>query len=190
MSEESIYGLQNYDIPSEPYPGLGGESSLGLDTSVPQVKLGLDTAVQPQQQFKGYQPNVQYQGGSYGAIGSQLGGQLGPVGGAVGGSIGSALDIYTSYLEGEERKKAERARLEEARRQQLRARKDDQRRRQVSQARYDDTFGLQMAQEGRTQETFDINKKQAKADMLRKAMMNSMNDSAQIRDLFAKRGVV
>ena len=175
-------------------------STLGLNTSVPSIgeassgfQRGLpsmDYSQSPQQQFKGYQPQVQYQGGSYGALGSQIGGQFGPAGAAIGGVGGGALDIYMSYLEGEERKKAEKARLEEARRQQTRARKDAQRAGQVNQARYDDGFGLQMNQENRTQETYDINKKQVKADRLRMAMKNSMNDSAEMRDLFAKRGVV
>ena len=141
--------------------------------------------------FQGYQPRTKFDGSSFSGIGSGAGQMIGgPVGGAVGGLAGGAVDMYLKYQESKKRERAERARLEEARRQQIAARRREDRDRRLDNQRYEDKFGLTMNKEARVQEDFDFDMKQKRANMLRSAMINSINDNQEMRDIFAKRGVI
>lgn len=145
----------------------------------------------PSSSFGGYSPRVNHSGSSFGGIGASVGMLAGgPVGAAVGGVAGGAVDMYMSYLESEERKKAERRRLEEARRQQIAARRREDADRKFNMRRYEDELGFRESQEGRAQEGFDFDMKNKRAEMLRRSFINSINDNAGIRDIFAKRGVI
>ena len=112
------------------------------------------------------------------------------MGAAIGGVAGGAVDMYMSYLESEERKKAEKRRLEEARRQQIAARRREEADRRFQMRRYEDELGFRESAEDRTQQGFDFDMKNKRAQMLRQSFINSINDNSAIRDIFAKRGVI
>lgn len=203
----------------DPFSSLGldlntGESLFGLDGVDSSLQLSSQSNYIPSFGFKaparaealeygsptggfsGYTPSVNYSGSSFGGIGSAVGSMAGKalgsqaMGAIGGGLVGGAVDMYMQYRAGEAAKRAERKRLEEARRQQIAARRREEADRRFQMQQYEDTLGFRQADEARNQATFDINMKQKKADMMRQAMLNSINDNQAIRDIFAKRGVI
>tara|TARA_R110002167_G_scaffold352273_2_gene565183 strand:+ start:20320 stop:21039 length:720 start_codon:yes stop_codon:yes gene_type:complete len=141
--------------------------------------------------FQGFDKAQMKTDGSFASIGAGVGALAGgPVGSAVGAVGGTAVDMYLSYQANEERKKADRQRLEEARRQQQYAQKQSARDRALAASQYEDTMGFRNAQEGRVQEGFEVDMKQKRLNMLRDAMNNSMQNNDTVRSIFAKRGVI
>jgi hypothetical protein len=202
------------DTPFQPFangvdPNLGflpspvAKSIPDPSFGMPQGGAGRDVSTFDQYPAPTYSPNIDsnaFQGfdqtqmktdGSFASIGAGVGALAGgPVGSALGGVGGTAVDMYLSYQANEERKKADRQRLEEARRQQQFANRQADRDRALAASQYEDTMGFRSAQEGRTQETHELNTKQTRLNMLRDAMNNSMKHNDTVRSIFAKRGVI
>lgn len=196
IESENLFEGSNLFQPSQP-GGLGFNDRsytnfqpLGsFDYSAPQRNYF--SYEQPSGSFGGYQPSVNYGGSSIGGMGASIGMLAGgPVGAAVGGVAGGAVDMYLSYRASEERKKAEKRRLEEARRQQIAARRREDADRRFQMRRYEDELGFRESAEERSQQGFDFDMKQKRAAMLRNSFLNTINDNAGIREIFAKRGVI
>tara|TARA_R110002096_G_scaffold111035_1_gene242441 strand:+ start:592 stop:1218 length:627 start_codon:yes stop_codon:yes gene_type:complete len=196
--QDDNYGLTNI---GQAY--VGGQTpspSMGLgDTSFNQLENFDFGAVTPGYQpsisglggFDGFAQNQMKTDGSFASIGSGVGALAGgPVGSAVGAVGGTAVDMYMSYQANEERKKADRQRLEEARRQQQFSNRQADRDRALAASQYEDSMGFKNADEGRTQESHELNTKQTRLNMLRDAMNNSMKNNDTVRSIFAKRGVI
>tara|TARA_R110000851_G_scaffold202708_1_gene354496 strand:- start:228 stop:1028 length:801 start_codon:yes stop_codon:yes gene_type:complete len=141
--------------------------------------------------FNGFNQSQMKTDGSLASVGAGVGALAGgPVGSAIGAVGGTAVDMYLSYQANEERKKADRQRLEEARRQQQFSNRQAERDRKLAASQYGDKMGFLNAQEDRTQATFEANTKQNRLNMLQNAMTNSLKNSEMVRNIFAKRGVV
>ena len=141
--------------------------------------------------FGGFNQSQMKTDGSLASVGAGIGALAGgPVGSAIGAVGGTAVDMYLSYQANEERKKADRQRLEEARRQQQFSNRQAERDRKLAASQYGDKMGFLNAQEDRTQATFEANTKQNRLNMLQNAMTNSLKNSEMVRNIFAKRGVV
>ena len=141
--------------------------------------------------FNGFNQSQMKTDGSFASVGSGVGALVGgSVGSSIGAVGGTAVDMYLSYQANEERKKADRQRLEEARRQQQFSNRQAERDRKLAASQYGDKMGFLNAQEDRTQATFEANTKQNRLNMLQNAMTNSLKNSEMVRNIFAKRGVV
>ena len=163
------------------------DSEMGLlKSSLPEMT----STSSPLSSFNGFNQSQMKTDGSFGSIGAGVGALGGPVGSVIGGTVGTAVDMYMNYQANEERKRAERKRLEEARRQQIYAQRQAERDRAISQQRYDTDLGFRQLGEDRAQQGFDMDMKTKRVAMLQNAMQSSFNQSQQVRDAFAKRGVV
>lgn len=141
--------------------------------------------------FNGFNQSQMKTDGSFASVGAGVGALVGgPVGSGIGAVGGTAVDMYLSYQANEERKKADRQRLEEARRQQKFSNRQAERDRKLAASQYGDKMGFLNAQEDRTKESFEANTKQNRLNMLQNAMTNSLKNSEMVRNIFAKRGVV
>ena len=208
IGSPSSNSFNQYQFPTngeDPNLGLSPESSpmTGLSQPIQEESLGNQDYIS---MFDQYQPpsttsdSSGFQGfnqaqmrtdGSFAGLGAGVGALAGgPVGSAVGGVAGTAVDMYMNYQANEERKRAERQRLEEARRQQQFANRQADRDRALQAQQYGDAMGFRNAQEDRTQQGFDVDMKQKRVNMLRDAMANSLKTSDTVRNIFAKRGVV
>ena len=211
VPEESVLDLTPYQPPSNgidlnlglppmstpftgtsnpvPEPSLGNQDYVPIfDEYRPPTSSGSNYS---SSDFQGFDKTQMRTDGSFGSVGAGIGAQVGgPIGSVVGGTAGTAIDMYMNYQANEERKRAERQRLEEARRQQNFSNRQADRDRALAASKYEDSMGLTYAQEGRNQESHDTNMKQKRVNMLRDAMTNSINKSETVRNIFAKRGVV
>ena len=208
------FGFGEYVTPYQ-LPINGADSNLGFLPSpvakstpdpsfgMPQGGAGRNVSTFDQYPAPTYSPNIDsdaFQGfnqsqmktdGSIASVGSGVGALAGgPVGSGIGAVGGTAVDMYLSYQANEERKKADRQRLEEARRQQEFSNRQAERDRKLAASQYGDKMGFLNAQEDRTQATFEANTKQNRLNMLQNAMTNSLKNSEMVRNIFAKRGVV
>ena len=206
--------IKGGDTPYQ-FPTNGVDSNLGFSPSpvaksipdpsfgMPQGGAGRNVSTFDQYPAPTYSPNIDsdaFQGfgqsqmktdGSFASVGSGVGALVGgPIGSGIGAVGGTAVDLYLSYQANEERKKADRQRLEEARRQQQFSNRQADRDRKLAASQYGDKMGFLNAQEDRTQANFEANTKQNRLNMLQNAMTNSLKNSEMVRNIFAKRGVV